>query len=407
MYYGWLVVFLVALYHSAITGLITYSYSMLVVPLIEEFGATLFVAMLGLTVAKLVSACASPFLGSLIDRYPMRIFVTLGIVALGFAFVLLSYISAIWQFLVIFGLFVALALAFLGPLTGATLVSRWFSRRRGLTLGLAAVGMSAGGFVAPPVIQYLMDTMGWRETFFAIGIAVLVSGPAFFLLIRNSPQEHGLLPDGEPVETVSDAKLEEQAEANLYTSTQAILREPAFWMMGVSTGTIYACLTAVLANIVPYALDLGVDKLKAAQLISVMAFTGMIGKLVFGYAADHINLKVSYWLAMALMATGILLLAEHPQYSLMVIASAVIGFSSGGVTPVYGALLAKVFGVASYARVLGLMRVLTMLITLFGPPFAGLVFDLTGTFTLAFYAFVTVLIFAGLVLTPLRLRKTE
>lgn len=62
MYYGWLVVFLVALYHSAITGLITYSYSMLVVPLIEEFGATLFVAMLGLTVAKLVSACASPFL---------------------------------------------------------------------------------------------------------------------------------------------------------------------------------------------------------------------------------------------------------------------------------------------------------------------------------------------------------
>ncbi len=405
MFYGWLIVFLVALYHSLITGLITYSYSMLVVPLIEEFGATLFVAMLGLTAAKLVSACASPFLGSLIDRYPMRIFVTLGTVALGLAFVLLSYISAIWQFLVIFGLFVAFALALLGPLTGATLVSRWFSRRRGLTLGLAALGMSAGGFVAPPVIQYLMDTMGWRETFFAIGIAVLATGPVFYCLIRNSPQEHGLLPDGEPVETVSEAKLE-QAEANLYTSTQAILKQPAFWMIGASTGTIYACLTAVLANIVPYALDLGVDKLKAAQLISVMAFSGMVGKLVFGYAADYINLKVSYWLAMALMAASILLLAEHPQYSLMVVASAVIGFSSGGVTPVYGALLAKVFGVASYARVFGLMRVLTMLITLFGPPFAGLMFDLTGAFTLAFYTFIVALIFAGLVLTPLRLRET-
>jgi sugar phosphate permease len=402
MYYGWLIVFLVALYQGLMSGLINYSYGILIVPIVEELGASLFVAMLGLTAAKLVSGVASPVLGAMIDKHPMRIFVTLGIVALGSTFILLSYLSAVWQFPVIFGLLVSIVFAFLGPLTGSTLVSRWFSRRRGRALGFAALGLSIGGFVAPPALQYFMDSLGWRGAFFAIGSSILVTAPVFYWLIKNSPQEIGLLPDGEPLATTSEAQ-QKQIEVDPYNNSRAILVEPAFWMLGISTGILYASLTAVLASVAPYAVDLGVDKQKAAQLISIMAFTGILGKLMFGYAADFMNLKVGYWLAMAFMGAGLLLLSIQPAYQLMVVASVVIGLSIGGLIPIYGALLAKVFGIASYARVMGLMRIVTLMISMIGAPFAGLIFDMTGSFTLAFQAFSVALVVAGLVIIPLKL----
>ncbi len=401
MFYGWLIVFLVALYHGLMSGLINYSYGILIVPLVEEFGASLFVAMLGLTAAKLVSGLASPILGPMIDKHPMRIFVTLGIVALGSTFILLSYLSAVWQFPVIFGLLMSVVFAFLGPLTGSTLVSRWFSRRRGRALGLAALGLSIGGLVAPPALQYLIDVWGWRGAFFAIGSTVLVTAPVFYCLIKNSPQEIGLLPDGDTLEATAELK-QAQTEVDPYNNYRAILAEPGFWMLGISTGVLYASLTAILASVAPYAVDLGIDKQKAAQLISIMAFTGILGKLLFGYAADFMNLKVGYWLAMAFMGAGLLLLSIQPAYQLMVVASVVIGLSIGGLIPVYGALLAKVFGIASYARVMGLMRVVTLMISMVGAPLAGLAFDMTGAFTLAFQGFAVALVFAGSVIVPLK-----
>lgn len=402
MFYGWLIVFLVAFYQGLMSGLINYSYGILVVPLVEEFGASLFVAMLGLTAAKLVSGLASPFLGSMIDKYPMRIFVALGAVALGLAFILLSYLSAVWQFPMIFGLLIAIVFAFLGPLTGSTLVSRWFSHRRGRALGFAALGLSVGGFVMPPVLQSLMDALGWRSAFFAIGATVMVTAPIFFWLIKSSPQECGLLPDGTPADADS-GRLQSQEGEDSYNNYRAILTEPSFWILGISTGILYACLTAVLANIVPYAVDLGVDKIRAAQLISTMALTGIIGKLAFGYVADFMNLKIGYWLAMAFMAAGLGLLSVQPQYSFMAFAAVVVGLSIGGIIPIYGALLARVFGIASYARVMGLMRIVTLMIAMVGAPFAGLVFDMTGAFTLAFQSFALALLVGGIILIPLKL----
>ena len=404
MYYGWLIVFLVALYQGVMSGLINYSYGILIFPIVEEFGASLFVAMLGLTAAKLVSGAASPIFGPMIDKYPMRIFVTLGVIALGLTFVLLSYVSAVWQFLVIFGLLVSLVFAFLGPLTGSTLVSRWFSLRRGRALGFAALGMSIGGFLAPPTLQYFMDTWGWREAFFAIGAAILVTAPVFYWLIKNSPQEIGLLPDGCRLEQITEEK-RMRVEADPYMNYRLILAEPAFWMLGISTGILYASLTAILANIVPYALDLSIEKQKAAELVSIMAFTGIIGKLLFGYAADFLNLKVSYWLAMVFMAAGFLLLSVQPSYQLMVVSVVAIGVSIGGIIPVYGSLLAKVFGIISYARVMGLMRILTLMISMLGAPFAGIMFDATGSFTIAFQILSVALMLAGLIIIPLKLNS--
>lgn len=403
MFYGWLIVFLVAIYQGVMSGLINYSYGIIVVPLLEEFGASVFVAMLGLTAAKLVSGVASPLLGPMIDKYPMRIFVTLGVVLLGFAFILLSYLSAVWQFPLIFALLISLVFAFLGPLTGSTLVSRWFNRRRGRALGCAALGLSIGGFVAPPVLQYLLDALGWRAAFFAIGAVVLVTAPVFYWLIENSPRELGLLPDGDAIESVPKTA-EAHAAVDPYNNYRAILKAPAFWILGVSTGILYASLTAVLASIVLYAVDLGVDKLKAAQLISIMALTGIFGKLMFGYAADFMNLKIGYWLVMAFMASGLLLLSIQPQFQLMVVAAVVIGLSIGGLIPVYGALLARVFGIVSYARVMGLMRIVTLMISMLGAPFAGLVFDMTGSFSLAFQSFSLALLIGGIVLAPLKLQ---
>lgn len=406
MFYGWLIVFLVTLYQGLQSGLVNYSYGVIVVPLAEEFEPSRFMLMMGVTAGTLVSGLASPLLGPLVDKQPMRNLVALGTASLGVAFIALAGIQAIWQLPLIFAVFVSLSMAFMGPLTGSTLVSRWFERQRGRALGFAALGMSIGGFVLPPAMQFLIDAVSWRTAFFITGATVLLLGtPLFYFFIRSFPAEMGLQPDG--AAAARDEGRSAPVGSDDYDSYAAVLKSPAFWMLGLSTGILYACFTGVLANIAPYAIGLGIDKTKAVQLISVIAIMGIVGKLAFGFAADVLNLKVSYWLSMLLRASGILILSVQPAYLLMILATTFIGLALGGMVPVYGSLLANVFGLASYGRVLGVMRLVTLPLSMMGPPAAGFIFDQTDSYTLAFQLFTGCLIFGALVIIPLRLYETE
>jgi MFS family permease len=371
VFYGWLIVLVIAFTQAIAVGILNYSYGTMVVPLAAEFDASRSSMMLGMSAAALVSGCLSPILGAQLDKRSLRNMMLGGVLLLSAGLIGMSFIQAVWQFILIFALCFSFTIFLIGSITSATLITRWFDRYRGRALGMAAVGMSLGGFVMPVITQLLIEVFGWRSAAANTGTNTVAGGEVH------------------------------------YNSTQALLRQRSFWLMGVSFGLSFSIFTALVANLAPFAIGRGIEPLMAAQLVSLMAVFGMLGKILFGYVADKINLKSGLWAAQLLITICLILLASSPfpSYGRMVIAVVAAGLAAGGLAPVWTAMLANVFGTANYGRVAGAMNMLITGFILLGPISAGKIFDMTGSYIPAFQLYVGMLLLAALILVPVRLKS--
>lgn len=402
MFYGWRIVGGVFIAQMFMTGFMTYSFGLFMVPLQEAFGATRAQVNLGMTAVTLAGLLASPVIGILADKFSMRALMGAGAVIFAAGLYGQSLTTSIWQFVAVFGLSICLASLLLGPLTGSTTLSRWFSRRRGRALGIAAVGTSVGGLVLPVVVGYWIASAGWREAlqYLSLSVVVIVL-PVVIAVIRSHPGELGLHPDGDAPD------LEASGRAAPAIGLGQIVRHPAYWYIGLSIGILFSVYSALMANLVAYAQGVGISLEAASALMTVIAGAGLTGKILFGMAADRMSKRLALWLAMALVFAGVLILFMEPGYVLMVVACTSIGLAAGGMLPVWGAMLAEVFGVVSYGRVMGLMNPLITMLVMPGFVITGYLFDRTGSYQSAFVMYLVLLGISALVLTRLRIPAPE
>lgn len=409
MYYGWVIVAGAFLAQFFVTGFYTYGFPAFVGALEVDFNATRTEIMYGITWATALGLFVAPVVGRLADTWSIRGLMTIGAATLGFGLIFMSYSQNVLQFSILFAIFLCLATNLLGPLTGTTGVARWFDVSRGKALGVAAIGTSVGGMVIPLVVGSGIETLGWRETLFNFGVIVLiVLIPFSFFFIRNYPHDKGLTIENAPkAEGTSEDDLASAQVSGEELATLQILKHPGFWFIGLALGLLFMSQSGVLANLYVYALDLGHGSDKAGRLIFTLAGTGLIGKLLFGYAADRINLKVGLWIAIILAGSGIALLSTEPTYMVMLFAAVLLGLATGGMLPVWGAMIAVVFGMKSYGRVMGIMMPVIALTVMPGPLLAAAMFEKYGNYTNSFYFFIGILLLSFLLLVPLKLQPIE
>ncbi|MEH6549641.1 MAG: MFS transporter [Pseudomonadales bacterium] len=405
MFYGWFIVASAFLTLMVSTGFYTYSFGLLVLPLEQEFGVSRADIMLGPTLAAMAGLLISPIVGQLVDKWSVRWILSIGSLIMSAAMLLLSLATSINQFIAIFGVMMCLAMATTGPIPNNTVVSRWFSNNRGKALGFAALGTSIGGMAIPLLMTWWLDAFGWRITLQLLALTNLVLVfPAVFFLVRDNPQMKGLLPDGiKPLD--HDGNTPPPPQPNL--SNKDILKKSSFWLVGSCLGFLFMVYSATMTNLPPMAIGLGIEATQAAGLITVVAICGLLGKLVFGYAADVISLRVGLWLAIGLAGIGIAIFATEPGYPMLVAGSMAIGFAAGGMLPVWGNLMAALFGTISYGRAMGLMTPLTGLFVMPGYFLAGVIYDQTGGYTWAMYLFLSFLLIAACLLIPLKMPQRQ
>ena len=400
LFHGWRLVGSGFVLQGLVTAAVSYSYGVVLAPIAGEFGASRLEMMLGITASTLVTGVVAPFLGVAMDRQSLRRLAVFGSLLLGGAFGLLSLVTAIWQVAVIFALCMAPAMILIGPTLVSTLLARWFTRRRGTAMGLAAVGTSAFGFLLPPLLQLAIGAVGWRSALLGAGaVLLLVTLPAAWI-IRDRPQAMGLAPDGDPPgESVSTAPTAGQASA----TTRGIFAQPNFWMVAIVLGLLFSIYSAMMSNLVPLARDHGHPSELAALLMSAVAGCGMVGKLVFGVVADRIDLRLGFAAAILLVLASLLLLMVDARYPTLFAASSLLGFAAGGMLPVWGSLMAILFGATHYGRVMGLLNPVMMPVVMLGAPFAGWCRDQSGSYLPALVTFTGLLLLALFALSRIRM----
>ena len=401
MFLGWRIVALAFLTNFISVGFVFYSYGVFFKALAQDIGGSRLGVSVGLTGMNLVSASVAPFVGRALDRGYAKRLMAAGAAIMGLGFIVGSRIEALWQFYLVFGSMMGVGVCLLGGLSSSTLVANWFVERRGTALGLATMGISMSGVFMPPLGTALIARYGWRPTFLVYAaIALLLLLPAVLLFVIDRPEDVGLAPDGQ-------AAGGDASDGGGETGTGDILRDRNFWVIAVCVAMNFCCMSAVLTHTVPHVTDMGFSGTAAALVLSVMAGAGAVGKPVFGMVTDRLDKRAAMWLSTTLQLAGVALLWPARDYSSLLLSGAVFGFGMGGMVPLQGALVGAAFGRRAFGRVMGMMTPAMVPISMLGVPMAGLIHDLSGSYTLAFEIFIGIYLSSMLGLTRLALPEAE
>ncbi len=308
---------------------------------------------------------------------------TVGGCLLGTGVMLMSRVRALWQLYLVLGFVAAAGMSAAYVPCNATVV-RWFTRRRGLALSITSSGASFGMFIFPPLATTLIAAYGWRRTYLILGL-MAVAGLVFCaMFIVRDPEKMGLHPDGDSTAEVSaTVTAGDDSYGENWTLAEA-QRTRTFWLLNAIFALTWLVVFMPMVHIVPFAIDLGIAHFLAAMTISVIGFAGFAGRLAIGPISDRLGRVQTLGLCLSLQALSFVGFMASTGLSLLYPAAAVFGFSYGGVTALFPALIGDFFGRLAIGAIVGFIFALAGSPAAFGPLIAGYTYDATKSYNSAF-----------------------
>jgi MFS family permease len=351
----------------------------------------------------LAMAAGGTAVGALVDRRSVRGILVAGALLASASLFGLSRATALWQLGLLFGAGVGGGAAMLGILPSSALVSRWYLRARGRALGVANMGPPAGTVLFALAGGTLVPALGWRATLALAALAPLLLVPALLLVVADRPEALGQRPDGAEAEPARDGAAHAAPAADPAWSARALLASRAFWGASLAMGLVGGGLGAGWSSqVVPFAADLGLSAAEGAVAVALGAGLAIPGTLACGTLSDRIDPPRLFLALIAVLAAAFGLLFTAPSHASLLAASALFGLASGGVLPVFNAMVVRGFGAASFGTALGISGLVQLPFPFAGPVLAGALRDGTGGYATTLLVFLAALGAAALCLALAR-----
>jgi MFS family permease len=309
-------------------------------------------------------------MGRLSDRYGITRPLVGATIALSAGYILAGLAPSLFMYALAQGLFIGFlgSSATFGPLLAD--VSHWFERRRGLAVSIVACGNYLAGTVWPPIVQHLIEAIGWRHTHITIGVFCLVTMlPLTLALRRRSPAGH----------TTAAVPAVRDTQVSLGISPGAL--QTLLVIAGL------ACCVAMSmpqVHIVAYCGDLGYGAAAGAQMLSLMLGFGIVSRLASGWIADRIGGLRTLLIGSTLQAVALMLYLPFDGLWSLYVVSALFGLFQGGIVPSYAIIVREFFAPREAGARVGLVVMATLFGMALGGWMSGEVFDLTGSYSAAF-----------------------
>ena len=393
-FYGWVVVAVAFITLGIGTNTRT-AFSLLFPPILAEFGWDRGQTAAAFSVGFIVATLYSPFLGMLMDRFGPRLVIPVSATLMSIGMALATQISQPWHLHLTLGVLVGggtLALSYMGH---SLFLPHWFVRRRGLALGVAFAGVGVGSIILFPWIQHFISHTGWRNACWAMSIILLVAIlPLNFFLQRRRPEDLGLAPDGD---STADSSAHARANADTivdhkWVATEwtlaAAMKTSRFWWLALSSLTSLYAWYAVQVHQTKYLNDIGFPPDVAAYALGLVGLTGSVSQIALGHLSDRIGREWAWTISIAGFALCyllLLLMQHHPTpllLYLMVTAQGLLGY---GMASVFGSVPVELFQGKQFGTIASTLSVPATLGAATGPWVTGLLYDRTGSYTLAFW----------------------
>ena len=414
IFYGWWIV--IASMCALVIGSAFYwqGFGVFFLSLQEEFDTNRAAISGAIALSQLEGGMLGPVGGYLVDRFGPRRMMVFGVSVMGAGFILLSAVSSLVMFYVVFLGVISVGMSVGVRVPALVAPANWFIRKRGLAIGISLAGSGFGGLFIP-VLGVLIATIGWRDTAIVAGLTVWALGVPLAVILRTRPEDHGMLPDGDPpgerpAAAVApagseDSRAQRTAPAHLegdYTLRGA-MRLPVFWFLAVAFGLRQFAVGAISLHVVPFLVDTGRSLEVASSILAATTVTSVVGRLGFGWLADRFPPRYIMAVSMVMVGVGALILTNvGAGWGLLVLYIAVYAVGWGGGAVTMNATRGAYFGRRAFGTISGTMDFVQMFGLVLGPIYAGVVYDITESYTIAFTSFAVSAAASGVLMVFLR-----
>lgn len=389
LFYGWVIVAAAWLVMFVSAAAIS-SFSVFAPELEGEFGWTRGMLSLGFTINAVTMSVFGLAAGMLVDRIGLRRTVIIGAVIGGLGIALLSQITQIWHFHLLYGVLASsgIALCFIVP-TVAT-VRRWFMRRAALAISIAMTGSGLGMVILLPLIHRIIVAIGWRDSYIVLGLIMVVGAVIGASLLKKDPESAGTYPDGiKPEADELEARADFLARTEKWTVREAF-RTSSWWYL-VFSQFFNIAVVGIIGHIVFWGGDLEIPRGDAVSILSFFVLAAVAGRLFGGFFSDWLMAKfgisrkpVLYFCTIGVALGCFLAMGVNSETELLLV-SLLIGFCYGSGLSVFPTYLGDLFGVVSVPTLFGVMFLLAGgLFSAIGPVLYGFIHDTQGSYDLAF-----------------------
>lgn len=345
-YFGWNIVAAATLLTTLTVGM-RLGIGPFFLPMVEDLGFSRSLLASIIAIGMLCYGLAMPLAGYLVGRFGTRF-----VLLLGTAIVFLSVVWTVnartpFSFLLAFGVLMSIGLGFTSPVALTPIISRWFTRQRGMALFFLSTGSMAGMAILTPVLASAIHAVGWQSTLlgFAVIFAVVTVPAALFCMREQAPAHTDLLPEQVSAQAASN----KPAPVSL-SFGEAVQTSP-FWKIVIG---LFACgfsMNLLGTHGVPMLMDHGFDAMTSSYGIGLIGLVAILGTLVLGRLSDRLprrNILGTIYLVRGLGFFALLLVGTHWE---LYIAAAIGGMVWAGSIATSSAMLADIYGV----RLVGVM----------------------------------------------------
>jgi MFS family permease len=403
VFHGWYVVacaFLIAVWGW---GLGFYGLGIYLVGLRDAHGwSTAFISS-AITVYYLIGAGLVSLLGAAMRRVGIVPTVVTGLLAMAASVVAVTIVTRPWH------LYAALALMAVGwsAMSGATvnlLIAPWFERRRGLAISLAFTGASAGGVLVAPLMLWLIGRFGFAggvRLAAAVMLAVLL--PAVLVVLRRTPEQLGVGPDGVALAPRGRGVVETEPEGPAGHGparrpaagappggggpspdapgrpVRAAMRSLPYWTISIPFALGLAAQVGFLTHQVAYLSPLiGLDL--AGLAVGLTGLAAIAGRFALGAVIDRVNVRRAACANFLLQVGALGLLVWAPAPAAILAGCVAFGLGVGNMVSLPGLLLHREFPTALFAALVSLVTATNQLTFAFAPVLIGVLRDATGSY---------------------------
>jgi len=381
LFYGWYIVIAAALSNAAVGGIMVYGVTAMVDPIYAAFGWTYAQISLAMTLRGVENGVLNPVVGFLADRVSGRKLMFCGTVLACGGLFMLSRVSSLAMF---YGAFVIITLgtSLTSHLVPLTVIMRWFRTNAAKASAWFSIGIGLGAFTVP-IVAFAIDAVGWQTALAMLAGIILVLALPLVFVIRDRPEDSGLLPDGAspPDETTQPAaEPVKEVAPEPYLSVRQAVRTRAFWQIGFAAMFWIAGFASFVLYVMPYLEYVGVPRTMASLVAMAVPAVSLPSRILMGWLADRFPTKNVIAVAIALIGSGLLLFGgvSADTTALLVICVIVLGIGLGGMTPLGAPLNREYFGTKHFGAIYGLGGVFFTLGSIATPPLVGLFYDRTG-----------------------------
>ncbi|NJO36549.1 MAG: MFS transporter [Rhizobiales bacterium] len=267
-------------------------------------------------------------------------------------------------------------------LSSANLVGQWFSAKRGFAASLMGLGFSASVALHPPIAQWLIDQVGWREAWLWLGIATWAFYlPIVYFLVQNKPEDIGLLPDGASGD--GDRPGGRPSDALIGLTSREAIRTPAFWIIATALASFSMLVTALFFYQVSIFRSQGLPEQIAARIFPISAVTMICFMPIFGRLLDRLPTQPMFAAAMLLMTASMIALTFVHSLATAIVYAVIFGLNNAAVHGLIGYVWPRFFGRRHLGSIQGTATTIMVAGASIGPLPFGAAYDLTGSYRIA------------------------